>query len=97
MHKTVFFKQILVKPFCIVLNVLGQSEGASSQLDLSSSVALYRSQGEVRKRCEHCKKEISGPGAKQAKDKLLKILSQCQSCDKAVCHRHSMRYGLDCR
>ena len=60
-------------------------------------MALYRSQGEVRKRCEHCKKEISGPRAKQAQDKLLKILSQCQSCGKAVCHRHSMRYCLDCR
>ena len=81
----------------IFLNVLGKSERTSSQFDLSSSVALYRSQVEVRKRCEHSKKEISGPGAKQAEDKLLKILSQCQSCGKAVCHRHSMRYCLDCR
>ena len=77
---------------CIFLNVLGESEGTSSQFDLSSSVPLCRSQGEVRKRCDHCKKEISGPGAMQAKDKLLKILSQSQSCGKAVCHRHLMRY-----
>ena len=78
-------------------NALGESEGTSSPLDLSSSVALYPSQGEVRKRCEHCKKEISGPGAKQAKDKLSKILSQCQSCGKDVCQRHSVRCCLDCR
>ena len=27
-------------------------------------MALYRSQGEVRQRCKHCKKEISGPRAR---------------------------------
>ena len=80
-----------------IKNVLGESEGSSSQLDLFTSMALYPSQGEVRKQYKHCKKEISGLGAKQAKDKLSKILSQCQCCGKAVYQHHSERYCLECR
>ena len=55
----------------------------------SSDVSCFTLLSEARRRCEECKKQISGPGAKQAKDKLAKIRSQCQNCGKSICQRHS--------
>jgi len=37
--------------------------------------------------------QISGKGAKIAKDKLSKVLSQCQACGKAVC-QSSVQFSL---
>ena len=65
-----------------IKNVLVESEGTSSQLHFSSSVALYPSQGKVRKQCEHCKKKIMDPKLSKLKTSYRRFLANAKAVSK---------------
>lgn len=59
-------------------------------------LSLFPPQSETKRRCEICKSQITGAGAKKQKDKLPKLLGQCQRCGKAVCQRHRFQFCSTC-
>jgi len=65
-----------------IRNVLGET---NAPIQSPQQAALLPAQSQTKRRCEQCKKEISDKGAKIAKNKLSKVLSQCQAYGKAVC------------
>ena len=49
-----------------------------------------------KKRCKQCCLNIYGPGQKQTKDKLQKLLTQCQMCESPICKAHMYMTCVSC-